>query len=263
MKMRRERNIQPRKRQDVRREDNNNKRKTKNRNIELRATSLGPKPFLPFLGGFLFCFVSFMLSQKSRFPLKKRVFLLIFECLPFFSLACLTSPSLSLSLYLSVSLSLSHVIFLPSSFLSSLSFFLSFLALFFGFCFMQRRTSTYYILKVVLINLFFVFLVSCFCLVFQIPFCYLCFLLWGPTSPKPALVWCVCVFWGFSCCFSFLCWFCVCVAFALFLVCIECPKRASYPTIHLASRGRKYLFWKWLFWSTKFGMYEGGCLEVK
>ena len=34
------------KRQDLRREDNNNKRITKIRNIELRAISIGPKPFL-------------------------------------------------------------------------------------------------------------------------------------------------------------------------------------------------------------------------
>ena len=174
--MRRERNIQPRKRQDFRREDNNNKGIIKIRNIELRAISIGPKPFLFFMSG-----VSVMLKWKAVFPWKEWVFVFIFECLPpFFSLC---SPYLvSLPLF-TLSLSLSLVIFLFSSlfafFFPSL-FLVSCLALVLCFCFMQRRTSRYFISKA---HVYFVLLLSCFCLVFEIPFCYLCFLPW----PQPLL----------------------------------------------------------------------------
>ena len=59
--------------QDVRREDNN-KRKTKNRNIEIRATSSGPKQedLLAFVLGFFF-WCLFYVETKNCFPLKKRV----------------------------------------------------------------------------------------------------------------------------------------------------------------------------------------------
>ena len=157
------------KRQDFRREDNNNKRTTKIRNIKRRTISIGPKPFLLF---YVWC--AFYVEIKSRFPWKKGIFVnfwmspsLFFSLL--FSLPCLTSPCHSLSLFL--------VIFLFSSFLFCFCFSLFFfcLALFLCFCFMQRRTSRYFISKVLLINVYFVLLLSCFCLVFVVPFCYLCF----------------------------------------------------------------------------------------
>ena len=112
MKIRRERNRQPRKRQDVRREDDNSKRKTKNINTELRANSLGPEPSLPFFVYFL-CLYFLCWENEKLFPLKNKAFLLIFECLPF--VIPFVLPSLShfplhthtLSLYISLSLSLS------------------------------------------------------------------------------------------------------------------------------------------------------------
>ena len=56
MKMRKERNIQPRKRQDVRREDNKNKRKTNNRIYNLGPPHLALNPSGIF-GGFLILLV--------------------------------------------------------------------------------------------------------------------------------------------------------------------------------------------------------------
>ena len=135
------------KRQHFRREDNNNKRITKIRNIELRATSIGPKPFL-FFG------VSFML--KAVFPWKRRYFCLLFSVSLPFLLPTLTHFPFSLFLAL-----LLFSCFLPSlfAFFFPSLFFLGFLALFLCFCFMQRRTSKYYIWKVLLINVYFVWLV--------------------------------------------------------------------------------------------------------
>ena len=87
----------------------------------------------------VFLIVCVFVFRQSSFPLKKMIFLLIFQCLHLFFLAFLTSPfhSLCLSLYL--------VIFLLSSFLvffvfPSLSFGFLFVGLFLCFRFMQRTT---------------------------------------------------------------------------------------------------------------------------
>ena len=125
MKMRRERNIQPRERQDFRREDNN-KRIAKIRNIELRAISIGPKAFLLFN---VWCV--FNVEKKKRlFPLKKRVFWFIFGCLPplFLPFVLPTLSHFPISLSLSLSLSLFSCC-LPSLF----AFFFLSLFLCFGF----------------------------------------------------------------------------------------------------------------------------------
>ena len=148
--MKRERNIQPRKRQDVRREDDNNnkrttKNKTKNRNADLRANSLGPKP--SFLFCFLLCWCFFHVEKKSCFPLRKRVFLLIFECLPF--VIPFVLPSLS---HFPFSLSRSLFCYFRAFFLPWFSFI--FPSLFFVFlsCLVslllfhaKKRTSRYHI----------------------------------------------------------------------------------------------------------------------
>ena len=129
------------KKQDFRREDNNNKRITKIRNIELRAISIGPKPFLCF---FFFMFgVSLMFRTIGCFPLKKRVFLFIFECIPpffylLFSLPCLTVWLIS-SFRFVFEITICYLCFLPwpqplfGVFFSC--FFLLFLLLFSIFCF--------------------------------------------------------------------------------------------------------------------------------
>ena len=51
----------------LQREDNNNKRITKIRNIELRAISIGPKPF-----PFFFVWFVFYVEIKKLFSLKKK-----------------------------------------------------------------------------------------------------------------------------------------------------------------------------------------------
>ena len=119
-------------RRDFRREDNTTKRITKIRNIELRAISIGPKPFLFMFG------VSFML-RKGCFPLKKKVFLFIVECLPpFFSPLCspylVSLPLFTFSLSLSLSLSCYFIVFFLPCLLSFFpSFFFCFLPCFFAF----------------------------------------------------------------------------------------------------------------------------------
>ena len=104
MKMRRERNIQSRKRQDFRREDSNNKRITKIRNIELRAISIGPKPF------FFFVWCVFYVEIESCFLLKKGI-LFIFECLPPFFLPFVLPTLSHFPFSLSLSLSLFSLLF--------------------------------------------------------------------------------------------------------------------------------------------------------
>ena len=134
-----------------------------------RATSLGPKPSLFFwFVLFSFCvFFDFAFRKKVCLPPEKRVLLLILQCLPLFLPSLFRFP-FSLS---SLSLSFSIVLSLPSSFLVSvfIPFLFFFVGLFHYFCFMQRTTSTYYILKVVL-SILSVILVSCSVMSFQSPF---------------------------------------------------------------------------------------------
>ena len=116
-------NIQPRKRQNVRKYDNN-KRKTKIRNIEFRATSIGPKPFL-------FCWCYFHVeTKKGSFPLQNGISV-------HFWMSSFFLPSLSHFPFLvPLSLSLSHswhffVLFLPCFYL----FMSLFCCFWFLFCF--------------------------------------------------------------------------------------------------------------------------------
>ena len=140
-----------------------------------------------------------------------------------------------LTFLFTLSLFLSLVIFLRSFFLVfiiSPSLFLSFfLALLLWFCFVQRITSRYYILKVVLINIF-CFLGFLFCFVFQIPFVIFA-LSFGSSSTNPALLWC---FFSFFFLF-FLFWFCVCCFCFIFGLQRMSGKGESLPTIHLAGFG--------------------------
>ena len=166
------------------------------------------------------------LGTISSFPWKRGYFCSFLSVLLCFSLACLTSPFLSLSL-------LSFSCFLTSLFsvmLCFLVFCLSFLACFFASvsCKEQHQTITS---ERLFSSTFAIFLASW---SFKSPFLIFTFA-YGPTSPNPALLWCLC---SSCCCFSFLCWFCVC-CFCFVFVCIDCPKRASWPTIHLVARGPK------------------------
>ena len=169
MKMRRK-NMQQRKRQDVRREDNKNKRKTKNRNVELRASSLGPKPFLLFWGVLILLF--HWCWDKKLFSAEKEGISVNFWVSPFVLSSLSHFPFL---------LSLSYVIILPSSFL--VFFICSFPCFFFLPCLLllfhaKKNISILYSKGCSHQFVNFVFWVSCFCLVFEIIFCYICFLLW-------------------------------------------------------------------------------------
>ena len=203
-----------------------------------------------------------MLKLKSCFPLKIKVFLLIFECLPPF-ISPFVLPTLShfpFSLSLSLYLSLFLVIFLFSSFL------VCFLVCFLVFCFFlsclvslllshANKNIKLFHLKGSSHQCLFFLLLSCFCLVFEIPFCYLCFLPW----PQPLL--------GviFSLVFVVVFLFCVgfvFVAFVFSLLKMSEKKRESYPTSQLTARPLKSLFQKCLFVSTNFLIHKEGVLEV-
>ena len=172
-----------------------------------------------------------MLRKKRKlFPLKKEgIFAHVWVSPSFFLPFVLpfVLPTLShfpFSLSLSLSLVIFIVFFLPCLLYFFLPCFLFlFLALFLCFCFMQRRTSRYYIWKVLLINVDSVWLISSFLLVFEIPICYLCFLPW----PQPLFG---VLFSGvfFCCCFPVFCIGYVFVAFA-FCVCWKCPKKGELP----------------------------------
>ena len=145
----------------------------------------------------------FFLPGLSHFP-----FLL--------SLSLSLSPSLSLMLFLLLSS------FLVIFFLCVLVFFR---ALFLCFCFMQRRTSTYEILKVVLI-IFLCFLGYLFLLSLSNPF-WLSLLSPLATPHLNLPLFGVCVFFlGFLVAFLFCVGF-VFVAFALFWVCIKTPNQGE------------------------------------
>ena len=268
MKMRRERNIQPRKRQDFSREDNNNKMITKIRNIELRAISIGPKPFLFFMFGV------FSVEIKSCFPLKTGYFCSFLSVslpfvLPFvlptlshfpFSLSLslslfLSSLSLSLSFSLSLSLSISLHFLLFSCFIPSL---ITFLFPCF-FVFLSCLVSLLLFHAKQNIKILHLKGSSHQCLFCLVAFLFL-FSLWNPLlsfshGPSPCLVFLSLVFVG-----VFL--FCVGFVFLPFFV-GNVRTRESYPTSHLTARPLKIVFQKCLFLSTNFLIHKEGLLEVR
>ena len=167
------------KRQDVRREDDNNnkrtaKNKTKNRNTDLVANSLGPEPSFRFYIG-----VSFMLKTKAVLPRERGYFCCFLSVSLLFSLACLTSPFHSLSLLL-------FSYFLPSFFSWFFPCFFVFLSCLVSLLLLSCKEEHHDISS----EKFFssIFILFCwfpFFLVFKSPFFAFSF---GPTSPNPALV---------------------------------------------------------------------------
>ena len=131
--------------------------------------------------------------RESLFPMKKRVFLFIFQCLPLFLPSLSHFPIFTLSL--SISLFLYLVIFLLSSFLvfflsSFLVFCFSFSACLFAFVSCKEQHQILHF-KGCFINSF-VFLVSCCVLFFKSPFLIFTFS-FGLSSPNPSLLRCFCV----------------------------------------------------------------------
>ena len=199
-------NIQPRERQDgVKKTTRRRKQTTIIWNLGPPHLSLNPPCFFVL---FYFRFLCFCVSEKKAavFTWKRGYFCSFFECLRCFSLACLTSPfhSLSLPRYFLAFLLPCFLTFLLPCFLFVV------LGLFPCICFMQRTTSNYHIF----INIF-LFLVS---RSFKSPFLIFTFS-FGPTSPNPALLWCLCYS---CCCFSFF----VLVLCLLLLLCF-CLHRMS------------------------------------
>ena len=193
--------------------------------------ALNPPSFsvVLFILVFLLCW-----EKKKLLPAqKRRVFLFIFEGLPFVLPSLSHFPfslSPSLSGYFLVFFLTCFPLLFPSLF-CCIFYCLASLLLFHAkknikILHLKGSSHQYFIMF---------FWVSCSCLVIRIPFCDLCFLLLAPahlTLPLFVFVSCFC------CRFPFLCWFYVC-CFCLFFVCKKCPKKgelAHYPPYSPSSK---------------------------